>query len=66
MEQQTAHVTTLSLSNPATPRAQQGVAQVRELDSRSLLAGKACIAIRHGADTYWLRSTRQGKLLLTK
>lgn len=36
------------------------------LDSRALLAGHACIAIHHGKDVYWLRSTRQGKLLLTK
>lgn len=64
MEQHSAH--TLSLST-AAPRAQQpGAAPARELDSRNLLAGKACIAIRHGGDTYWLRSTRQGKLLLTK
>ncbi|PTU31775.1 hypothetical protein CJD38_07970 [Stenotrophobium rhamnosiphilum] len=25
-----------------------------------------CIPIRHGDNVYWLRATRQGKLLLTK
>lgn len=39
---------------------------VREFDSRNLLDGRPCIAIRHGGEVYWLRSTRQGKLLLTK
>ena len=51
----------LSLPKPAAPRTVS-----RELDSHALLAGNTCIAIRHGKDTYWLRSTRQGKLLLTK
>ncbi len=37
-----------------------------EIDSRELLAGTDCVAIRHGEVLYWLRSTRQGKLLLTK
>lgn len=41
-------------------------AAVREFDSRNLLEGRPCIAIRHGGEIYWLRSTRQGKLLLTK
>lgn len=37
-----------------------------EINSRALLAGTDCIAIRHGECVYWLRATRQGKLLLTK
>lgn len=37
-----------------------------EINSRALLAGTDCIAIRHGESIYWLRATRQGKLLLTK
>jgi hemin uptake protein HemP len=37
-----------------------------EINSRALLVGTDCIAIRHGECVYWLRATRQGKLLLTK
>lgn len=54
-----SHTPSVSLNAHAQPSA-------REVDSRSLLAGKPCIAIRHGGEVYWLRSTRQGKLLLTK
>ncbi|TNF36838.1 MAG: hemin uptake protein HemP [Gammaproteobacteria bacterium] len=35
------------------------------VDSHLLLAGKP-LHIRHGSDTYQLRITRQGKLILTK
>lgn len=57
-----------SAVSPIPPMSLTAHAQpaVREVDSRSLLAGKPCIAIRHGDEVYWLRSTRQGKLLLTK
>ncbi len=37
-----------------------------EIDSAELLDRAACIAIRHGGERYWLRATRQGRLLLTK
>ncbi|GAB4469355.1 MAG: hypothetical protein OHK0044_11390 [Burkholderiaceae bacterium] len=36
------------------------------LDSRHLFAQRSKVLIRHGADTYVLRLTRQGKLILTK
>ncbi len=36
------------------------------LDSRQLLQGKVEVLIRHGRETYRLRHTRQGKLILTK
>ncbi|MES2490275.1 MAG: hemin uptake protein HemP [Pseudomonadota bacterium] len=45
----------------ANGRSTQG-----EINSRALLAGMDCIPIRHGDNVYWLRATRQGKLLLTK
>lgn len=43
-----------------------GRSTLGEINSRALLAGTDCIAIRHGDAIYWLRATRQGKLLLTK
>ena len=43
-----------------------GRSALGEINSRALLAGTDCIAIRHGESVYWLRATRQGKLLLTK
>ena len=48
-------------SSNAGSRSAQG-----EINSRALLAGLDCIQIRHGDSVYWLRATRQGKLLLTK
>lgn len=39
---------------------------VGAIESAQLLRGAQRIAIRHGSELYWLRSTRQGKLLLTK
>lgn len=36
------------------------------LDSRQLFAERRQVQIRHGPDTYVLRLTRQGKLILTK
>lgn len=38
----------------------------RVIDSRDLLSGHGEILIRHGADHYRLRHTRNGKLILTK
>lgn len=46
--------------------AATGRNSLSEINSRALLAGTDCIAIRHGESIYWLRATRQGKLLLTK
>lgn len=53
--------------SPATASANaSGRCPLGEINSRTLLAGMDCIAIRHGESVYWLRATRQGKLLLTK
>ena len=41
-------------------------ASPRALESSALLSGQDRVAIRHGAETYHLRLTRQGKLILTK
>lgn len=36
------------------------------IDSRDLLQGREAITIIHHGETYRLRETRQGKLILTK
>jgi len=38
----------------------------RELSSEVLMGGRKEIVIRHGAEVYRLRLTRQNKLILTK
>ncbi|MCA9052319.1 MAG: hemin uptake protein HemP [Planctomycetaceae bacterium] len=38
----------------------------RTLDSAELLHGDKEVLIRHGSETYRLRLTRQGKLILQK
>ena len=57
---QTPHADDSHAAVPARAAARQFI------DSRSLLAGADCVAIRHGDELYCLRTTRQGKLLLTK
>ncbi|CAM2170597.1 Hemin uptake protein [Burkholderia latens] len=58
--QKTAAVTT-----PAKP-AGNGDAGTRTLNSDALLQGHSHIAIAHNGETYQLRATRLGKLILTK
>lgn len=44
-----------------------GVAAARmELNSGTLFAGSSDVVINHGAEIYYLRLTRQNKLILTK
>lgn len=51
----------------ATPRAAAGaLPSPRELDSAQLFAGARELVIRHAGETYTLRQTRLGKLILTK
>lgn len=51
-----------------TPRAEFSAAAFPRavLDSSALLSGRDHVTIRHGTETYQLRLTRQGKLILTK
>ncbi|MGR3911531.1 hemin uptake protein HemP [Burkholderia sp. SR8] len=58
--QKTAAVTT-----PAKPAA-NGDAGTRTLSSDALLQGHSHISIAHNGETYQLRATRLGKLILTK
>lgn len=51
---------------PATQPHAGGSSQPLALDSRDLFTRHTRVLIRHGPDTYTLRLTRQGKLILTK
>ncbi|TGN96191.1 MULTISPECIES: hemin uptake protein HemP [unclassified Burkholderia] len=59
--QKTAAVTT-----PAKPAASSRDAGTRTLSSDALLQGHSHISIAHNGETYQLRATRLGKLILTK
>jgi len=50
---------------PAAPAARRAP-QPAALDSVALLAGGSEVMIRHGAEVYRLRVTRQNRLILTK
>ena len=52
-----------ALREPAGENARSGV---REVSSEDLLRGAKELLIRHGDVLYRLRSTRNGKLILTK
>ncbi len=51
---------------PAARVAVQRAATPRELDSHDLLGGARELLIRHNGESYRLRVTRLGKLILTK
>jgi hemin uptake protein HemP len=60
-----------SKSEPRMGRIDTGPAmppppQNRIVDSETLLAGAREIRITHNGESYWLRLTRLGKLILTK
>lgn len=57
-----AHRSAEESPRAATPAASCGC----ELDSECLLQGQREVLIRHGAECYRLRHTRNGKLILTK
>lgn len=50
----------------ATPETSRSTPAPRALDSATLLGGHSEIEISHEGETYRLRRTRQGKLILTK
>lgn len=47
-------------------RASSAPAERREVESTALLAGGRELLIRHAGETYKLRQTSKGKLILTK
>jgi hemin uptake protein HemP len=51
---------------PAEPAAVQATGNERALDSTALLQGRSHVSIMHNGETYQLRATRLGKLILTK
>jgi hemin uptake protein HemP len=54
-------------AEPAAAQAQGHTAgNERALDSAALLQGRSHVSIMHNGETYQLRATRLGKLILTK
>jgi len=53
-----------STSRPEVPRS--SIEARRPLDSTALLGSRDEVEIAHQGETYRLRRTRQGKLILTK
>lgn len=66
LQKSTALMSTSPVRGVQNGRAAEPHAAGIEINSCALLAGGERIAIRHGERLYWLRATRQGKLLLTK
>ncbi|VVE49148.1 hemin uptake protein HemP [Pandoraea anhela] len=58
----------VSRSQVASPAAEKPASQAtgRVLTSDHLLQGTQCVNILHNGQTYQLRATRYGKLILTK
>jgi hemin uptake protein HemP len=56
-----AHESAKKIEGPLRPMAPQ-----RPLDSVALLGNRGEVEIAHQGETYRLRRTRQGKLILTK
>lgn len=50
----------------AEPVSAGATASERALDSTALLQGRSHVSIVHNGETYQLRATRLGKLILTK
>jgi hemin uptake protein HemP len=56
----------VSAAEPPVSRATSALAQQSTVDSRVLFAGGSELVIFHYGETYQLRQTRLGKLILTK
>lgn len=55
-----------SVDNRCVTEAPEPSTGERVLASEVLLAGNRKLVIEHRGERYWLRETRQGKLILTK
>lgn len=53
-------------NNPGKPRNDFVPRELTEVDSRLLLGAAGRVLIQHRGQTYELRETRYGKLILTK
>ncbi|MBB3255755.1 hemin uptake protein HemP [Paraburkholderia bannensis] len=52
--------------NSTDPAGSTPASSERTLDSAALLQGRSHVSILHNGETYQLRATRLGKLILTK
>lgn len=52
--------------NSTEPASTTPASSERSLDSTALLQGRSHVSILHNGETYQLRATRLGKLILTK
>ena len=59
-------MTDRSTDNDRQSQPSKGDQAPRTIDSAELLQGAREVVIRHGKETYRLRLTRQGKLILHK
>lgn len=50
----------------AAPSSSEAVSNERAVRSETLLQGRSHVSIMHNGETYQLRATRLGKLILTK
>jgi hemin uptake protein HemP len=55
-----------ALHSPATPRPPTQKPRLVQTSSRALFGGGDILLIEHNGETYTLRQTRQGKLILNK
>lgn len=54
-------------TRPAQPPKGTGLSSnLRKIDSRTLMAGQNLLMIEHAGSSYYLRMTRNNKLILTK
>lgn len=53
-------------ATPASATSAASATSGRVLDSAALLQGQSHVSIMHNGETYQLRATRLGKLILTK
>jgi len=52
--------------SPTVPLVETTTTDINSINSRDLFQGRQEICIEHGDQIYRLRTTRQGKLILTK
>ena len=52
--------------NAAAPSSSEAASNERAVRSETLLQGRSHVSIMHNGETYQLRATRLGKLILTK
>lgn len=56
----------VAVTRTTEPASNTPASSERSLDSTALLQGRSHVSILHNGETYQLRATRLGKLILTK